>query len=115
MFADVKASFTRILDEATAAAARSNFLSIDTIDTPDPTTVTFHLKTSVAPILVAMATINAAIVPASEITAGSIGTKAIGSGPFKLDSWDSIFMEVLSANADWAGGKAGIDGITISV
>src|SRR6476646_10166545 len=40
--ADVKASFTRILDEATAAAARSNFLSIDTIDTPDPQTVIFH-------------------------------------------------------------------------
>ena len=113
--ADVKASFTRILDEATAAAARSNFLSIDTIDTPDPQTVIFHLKTSDAPILVAMATINAAIVPASEVTAGSIGTKALGSGPFKLDSWDPNSKEVLSANADWAGGKLGIDGITISV
>ena len=32
---DVKASFTRILDETTAAAARSNFLSIDSIDTPE--------------------------------------------------------------------------------
>ena len=113
--ADVKASFTRILDEATAAAARSNFLSIDSIDTPDPATVVFHLKTADAPILVAMATINAAIVPASEITAGTIGTKAIGSGPFKLDSWDPNSKEVLSANADWAGGKPGLDGITISV
>jgi len=112
---DVKASFTRILDEATAAAARSNFLSIETIDTPDPTTVIFHLKTADAPILVAMATINAAIVPASEIAAGSIGTKAVGSGPFKLDSWDPNSKEVLSANADWAGGKPGLDGITISV
>lgn len=113
--ADVKASFTRILDEQTSAAARSNFLSIDTMDTPDPETIIFHLKTSDAPILVAMATINAAIVPASEITAGTIGTKAIGSGPFKLDSWDPNSKEVLSANADWAGGKVGIDGITISV
>jgi peptide/nickel transport system substrate-binding protein len=113
--ADVKASFTRILDEATAAAARSNFLSIDTIDTPDPETVIFHLKTADAPILVAMATVNAAIVPASEITAGTIGTKAIGSGPFKLDSWDPNSKEVLSANADWAEGKPKLDGITISV
>ncbi|HVY50871.1 MAG TPA: ABC transporter substrate-binding protein [Devosia sp.] len=113
--ADVKASFERILDEATSAAARSNFLSIDTIDTPDPQTVTFHLKTADAPILVAMATINAAIVPESEIKAGTIGTKAIGSGPFKLDSWDPNSKEQLSANADWAGGKVGVDGITISV
>jgi peptide/nickel transport system substrate-binding protein len=62
-----------------------------------------------------MATINAAIVPASAIEAGTIETKALGSGPFKLDSWDPNSKEVLSANADWAGGKVGVDGITISV
>ena len=33
---DVKASFARILDEATAAATRANFLSIESMDTPDP-------------------------------------------------------------------------------
>src|SRR3954468_17108802 len=78
--ADVKATFTRILDEATSAAARSNFLSIDARDTPDPATIVFHLKTADAPILVAMATINAAIVPASEIRAGTVGPKAVGWG-----------------------------------
>lgn len=113
--ADVKASFERILDEETAAAARSNFLSIDTIDTPDAETVVFNLKTADVPILVAMATINAAIVPASEIESGTIGTEAIGSGPFKLDSWEPNSREVLSANPDWAGGDVKVDGITISV
>lgn len=113
--ADVKASFERILDEATSAAARSNFLSIASIDTPDDKTVVFNLNTADVPILVAMANVNASIVPASEITAGSIGTKALGSGPFKLDSWEPNSREVLSANADWAGGKTGVDGITISV
>ncbi len=113
--ADVKASFERLLDEATAAAARSNFLSIASIDTPDDATVVFHLSQPDAPILVAIATINAAIVPASEIAAGSIGTTAIGSGPFKLDEWQPNAKEVLSANPNWAGGKTGVDGITISV
>ncbi|MET0438796.1 MAG: ABC transporter substrate-binding protein [Devosia sp.] len=113
--ADVKASFERILNEETAAAARSNFLSIDTIDTPDAETVVFNLKTADVPILVAMATINAAIVPASEIESGTIGTEAIGSGPFKLDSWEPNSREVLSANADWAGGDVKVDGIAISV
>lgn len=113
--ADVKASFERILNEETAAAARSNFLSIDTIDTPDAETVVFNLKTADVPLLVAMAAINAAIVPASEIEAGTIGTEAIGSGPFKLDSWEPNSREVLSANADWAGGDVKVDGITISV
>ncbi|MBJ3786058.1 ABC transporter substrate-binding protein [Devosia sediminis] len=113
--ADVKASFERLLDEETAAAARSNFLSIESIDTPDDTTVVFNLSTADVPILVAMATINAAIVPASEIEAGTIGTEAIGSGPFILDSWEPNSREVLSANPDWAGGDVALDGITISV
>jgi peptide/nickel transport system substrate-binding protein len=113
--ADVKASFQRLLDEATAAAARSNFLSIANIDTPDATTAVFTLSQPDAPILVAMATINAAIAPAAEIAAGTIGTKALGSGPFKLDSWTPNSQEVLSANANWAGGPTGVEGITISV
>lgn len=113
--ADVKASFERLLDEATSAAARSNFLSIASIDTPDAETVVFNLSTADVPILVAMATINAAVLPASEIEAGNIGTTALGSGPFKLDSWEPNSREVLSANTEWAGGAMGIDGITISV
>ena len=80
--ADVKASFERLLDEATSAAARSNFLSIESIDTPDDATVVFNLSTADVPILVAMATINAAVVPAAEIEAGTVGTEAIGSRSF---------------------------------
>lgn len=113
--ADVKASFERILDEATAAAARSNFLSIESIDTPDEATVVFNLSTPDVPILVAMAGINAAIAPASEIEAGSVGNTALGSGPFVLDTWEPNSREVLTANPDWAGGELGIEGINISV
>jgi peptide/nickel transport system substrate-binding protein len=112
---DVKASFTRLLDEATGAAARSNFLSIASIDTPDATTVVFNLSQPDAPILVAMATINAAVVPASAVAAGTVETSALGSGPFVLDSWDPNSREVLSTNTHWAGGDVAIDGITISV
>jgi peptide/nickel transport system substrate-binding protein len=113
--ADVKASFERVLDEATSAAARSNFLSIASIDTPDDETVVFNLSTADVPILAAMANINAAIVPASEIAAASIGTTALGSGPFKLDSWEPNAKEVLSANPEWAGGELAIDGIDVTV
>ena len=113
---DVKASFKRLLDEATAAAARSNFLSIASIDTPDPQTVVFNLSQPDAPILVAMATINAAIAAGQRRSPTAPSrTKAIGSGPFKLDEWDPNSKEVLSANPNWAGGKIGVDGITISV
>lgn len=112
---DVKASFERLLDEATAAAARSNFLSISAIDAPDPATVVFTLSQPDAPILVAMATINAAVVPAKAIADGSIATVTLGSGPFVLDQWDPNAKEVLSVNPNWAGGDIAYDGITISV
>ncbi|MCO5732387.1 ABC transporter substrate-binding protein [Rhizobium sp. SSA_523] len=113
--ADVKASFTRILDQTTAAAARANYLSIASIDTPDDQTVIFNLSQPDVPLLTAMGSINAAVVPASEIAAGKVGTEAVGSGPFKLQSWEPNSKEVLTANADWAGGKVGVDGIDISV
>ncbi|EUB96649.1 ABC-type transporter, periplasmic subunit [Rhizobium sp. CF080] len=113
--ADVKASFERVLDEKTAAAARANYLSIASIETPDDKTVVFKLSQPDVPLLAAMASINAAIVPAAEITAGTIGTKALGSGPFKLDKWEPNSKETLSTNKDWAGGKVAIDGIDISV
>ncbi len=43
----------------------------------------FNLSQPDAPILVAMSGTNASIVPASAIADGSIGTKAIGSGPVR--------------------------------
>jgi peptide/nickel transport system substrate-binding protein len=113
--ADVKASFERILDEATGAANRANYLSIASIETPDDGTVVFKLSQPDVPMLTAMTDTNSSVLPASEIAAGSIGTKAIGSGPFKLDSWDPNSKAVLSANADWASGAPGVEGIEISV
>ena len=113
--ADVKASFERLLDEATGAAARSNFLSIASIDTPDDATVVFNLSQPDAPLLVAMASINAAVVPAKAIADGSVATTALGSGPFVLDSWEPNAREELSVNENWAGGDIAYDGITISV
>lgn len=113
--ADVKASFERILNEETGAVARANFLSIDGIDTPDASTVVFNLKQADAPMLTAMTDINAAVLPASEIDAGSIGTTTIGSGPFSLEKWDPNSKATLVANKDWAGGTTGVDGIDISV
>ncbi|HEV7346462.1 MAG TPA: ABC transporter substrate-binding protein [Devosia sp.] len=112
---DVKASFERLLDEATGAAARSNFLSIASIDTPDPQTVVFNLSQPDAPILVAMATANAAVVPASAIADGSVATTTLGSGPFVLEQWDPNAQATLSVNENWAGGDIAYEGITISV
>lgn len=113
--ADVKASYERILDEATGAATRANFLSIASIDTPNAKTVVFNLSQQGAPMLTAMTDLNAAIVPASAIASGAVATAAVGSGPFRLDAWKPNQQAVLSANPTWWGNGLSIDGIEIRV
>lgn len=112
---DVKASFERVLNEETGAASRANFTSITTIETPDDATVVFKMSEPNVPILTAMASINSAILPASAIEAGSVGTEVIGSGPFVLGDWAPNTSVSLNTNVEWSGGKPDIDGLEISV
>jgi len=50
---DVIASFNRLLAEETASAARTNYLSIVSMDAPDDYTVVFNLNTADVPLLAA--------------------------------------------------------------
>ncbi len=113
--ADVAASFNRILDEDTGAAARANYTSITSIDTPDDLTVVFNLSQPDVPLLAAMATTNAAILPSELIDGGDFASTAVGTGPFKLDSWTPDETTELSANADWWGEGPNVDGIEIRI
>ncbi|MFQ3534469.1 MAG: ABC transporter substrate-binding protein [Aggregatilineales bacterium] len=99
--ADVKATFTRILDEATGAAARSNYTSIESIETPDAFTVVFNLKVPDVPILAAMASVNAAIVSEEAVAANEFEKKAIGTGPFVLEQWIPEEKTTLRRNDNW--------------
>lgn len=112
---DVRATFERILDEETAAAARANYLSIESIDTPDDLTVIFNLSEPDVPLLTALATTNAAIVPSEMVENGDFASTAIGTGPFKLESWTPEEVTTLGANADWWGEGPFIDGIEIRI
>ncbi|MBZ0290382.1 MAG: ABC transporter substrate-binding protein [Anaerolineae bacterium] len=112
---DVVATFNRILDEATAAAARANYLNIASMDTPDDHTIVFNLSDPDVPFLAALATTNAAIVDSADIESGDVATVANGTGPFKLDNWTPDQTTTLSANADWWGEGPNVDGIEIRI
>jgi peptide/nickel transport system substrate-binding protein len=112
---DVVATFNRILDEATGAAARANYLNIASIDTPDDYTVVFNLSQPDVPLLAALATTNAAIADSADIESGNIATVANGTGPFKLENWTPEETTTLSANADWWGDGPNVDGIEIRI
>lgn len=113
--ADVVASMERILDEATAAAARANYLSIESIDTPDDYTVVFNLSQADVPLLSALATTNAAILSSDDIEAGTVGTTTNGTGPFMLDEWVPEEHTTLSANPSWWGEGPYVDGIDVRI
>lgn len=112
---DVVATMNRILDEATGAAARANYLTITSMDTPDDYTVVFNLSQPDVPLLTALATTNAAIVDSADIESGDVATVANGTGPFKLDNWTPEETTTLSANADWWGEGPNVDGIEIRI
>ena len=111
--ADVIATFNRILDEKTGAAARANYTSIASMDAPDANTVVFHLSQPDAPLLASLATTNAAIVPAAMAQSGDFSTTADGTGPFMLKSRTPDQITELVANPNWWGGKVGVDGIEL--
>src|SRR5690606_3318044 len=111
----VRASFERILDEETGAAARANQLSIESIDTPDDMTVIFNLSEPDVPLLTALATTNAAIVPSEMVESGDFSSGAVGTGPFILDSWIPEERTILSANPNWWGEGPFIEGVEIRI
>ncbi len=112
---DVIASYNRILDEDTASAARTNYLSIESMEAPDDYTVVFNLSRPDVPLLSAMTSINAAIMPSELIENGDPAAEAIGTGPFKLENWVPDEKTVLSANADWWGDGPNVDGVEIRI
>jgi peptide/nickel transport system substrate-binding protein len=112
---DVVASFERILDENTGAATRANFLSIESIDTPDDYTVVFNLSQPDVPILGAMSSLNAAIMSSEMIATGDPANEAIGTGPFILDEWIPEEVTTLTANPNWWGEGPYVDGIEMRV
>jgi peptide/nickel transport system substrate-binding protein len=109
---DVVASYERILNEETGAAARANFLSIESIDTPDEYSVVFNLSEPDVPLLTAMTDINAAII-SSENTDPS--TETVGTGPFILENWTPDVATTLSANANWWDEGPFVEGIEIRI
>jgi len=117
--ADVKYTFDRILDQKTAAVARSFFADVTDIATPDAQTVVFTLKAANAALIAYMAHPNTAIVSKKIGEANADLSKketAIGSGAFKLVEWVPDNFMRLEANKDYyVKGQPLLDGIRINV
>ncbi|MFE0703356.1 ABC transporter substrate-binding protein [Streptomyces sp. NPDC058872] len=101
---DVKFSFERALKIADPSGPAPLLSTIDTIETPDERTVIFRLKVPDATFPSKIASGAGSIVDHREYPADALRAdgKAIGSGPYKLDSISET-EATFSANAGYKG------------
>jgi len=97
---DVAASFTAMLEPKTASAARTNIGPITSVEARDDRTAVFKLSSPYADIPVALAYTNAKIIPAAIAQGGldKLSRAAIGTGPFKLVSYEPDRQIVVARN-----------------
>lgn len=114
---DVKATFVRVLDPATASPKAADFAAIRSIDTPDEYTAVFNLKEPAAPFLATLASGWAAILPQALVAAGhDFNAKPVGTGPFKLKEWVRDNRIVLQKNPNyWMKGLPKLDEVVVNI
>ena len=96
---DVKYTFDRILDPATASKLRAQYSGIKAVTVLDPRTIKFELKTTDAAFLNYLATNpDGAIVPKG---VDNLSTQPVGTGPFIFESYQPNQQFTLTANPNY--------------
>lgn len=106
---DVRYSYGHILDPDTGSPQADPLSLIDSIDVPDETTVRFNLSTANAEFPSLLTAYQCYIIP--EDSAETIGHLGIGSGPFKLDTFQSAAAGRVVANEDYFDGPPQLEAI----
>ncbi|MCO5222802.1 MAG: ABC transporter substrate-binding protein [Thermomicrobiales bacterium] len=84
---DVKWSFERIMDPEVPAVAKGYFSALDSIETPDASTVILNYTEPFAPLLLALCRLETSILPQEAVEDTATWEVApIGSGPFIIES-----------------------------
>ncbi|MFI7009549.1 ABC transporter substrate-binding protein [Streptomyces sp. NPDC050145] len=112
---DVKYSFDRTMTIDDDAGPAIMFPMLDKVETPDASTVVFRLKYADATFPSKIASGAGSIVDHTEYPASRLRTdgKAVGSGPYKLDSYGKS-QAVFSVNSSYKGNaKVKNSGVTM--
>ena len=112
--ADVVATFEAILDPDIPSAARAVLTMVERIEAVDDLTVRFHLSTPFADLPFSTAHANARILSKAVVEGdlSQIETTANGTGPFKLETYDSARIVRLVRNENYfIEGKPYLDAV----
>ena len=114
---DVKATFDRVMDKATASPKAKDFGAIASIEAADDFTVIFKLKEPSSPLLATLASGWSAILPKRLIDAGhDFGNQPVGTGPFALTKWIRDSQIILEKNKNyWMKGHPKLDQVTMHI
>lgn len=112
--ADVRFTYDTIRDpDVTPTIAKSDYASISRIETPDDLTVVFWLKRPDASLLSKLTTGIAPrhLLEGQDLATAPFNQQPVGTGPFRLESWQSNQQLTFVANPDYFGGKPRLERI----
>lgn len=111
--ADVKFTFDSILSGAVQTAKRGSYRMISSIDTPNDSTVVFHLSAPYASFLWNLTRAGIGIVPKG--SGAAVSEHPIGTGPFRFVSMEADDEVILARNPDYFGGAPKIEGLRLRI
>ena len=110
---DVKWTFDSLLTKKIRSTKASTYRFVDHIETPDETTVVFHLKEPFASLLWNLSDGAMGIVPYGSL--GEMSQHPIGSGPFRVVSAEQDKDVVLGRNDGYWGERARLGRVQLLV
>lgn len=111
---DVAATYTAVIDPASASPIADDYQLIENIDTPDAGTVVFHLD---APNPGFASRLLLGVAPSELLSGGpatesTLNTRPVGTGPYRLDTL-TAGEAVLVANPDYRDGPPELEQVVI--
>lgn len=115
--ADVKYTFDRLVDPATASPNAALLSPVDNVSAPDESTVVITLKQADASFLTNLTSGAAVIINRDAVQQnGDLTKTADGTGPFKFKEYVPNTRVVLERNPDyWEQGKPYVDGVEMII
>jgi peptide/nickel transport system substrate-binding protein len=116
---DVKFTYESFVNPSVNSISTSGWSNIDRLDTPDPYTVVYHLKSIYAAFLETVA--PQPLVPrhilgkSKDFNKDPYNRMPIGTGPFQVTEWKSADHITLTAYPNYWGGKPKLDRIIFRI